>query len=250
MRWQASQSSTDRGGIENGIWLCTEHHRQVDRDEVTYTIDLLREWKRQHEEWLLGNAYVPSLPTVTVTTLGGLHSSLSPRGATDEQVAMFRDHRVVIASSSRHKIWDLYLRFQVPEGLVDWAVAAPIGCEVRIVPVGNDSVMHASGAGASVTVGAQHPWLVFEVQVEKLRLGRPLNLLLRTHPGWIPPLSDVGDTSAIRYYVGGELKYDVHTDYAERAFLVPLSIDADRRWTADPAEELGGQPLIELCSYF
>lgn len=39
----------ERTSIENAIWLCTDHARLVDRDEVTYPVEKLRAMKRVRE---------------------------------------------------------------------------------------------------------------------------------------------------------------------------------------------------------
>lgn len=39
----------DRKSPENGIWLCQNHAKLVDNDEVRYTVDILNEWKRLSE---------------------------------------------------------------------------------------------------------------------------------------------------------------------------------------------------------
>jgi len=39
----------ERSDISNGIWLCAHHADVIDKDEVTYTANLLRAMKRDHE---------------------------------------------------------------------------------------------------------------------------------------------------------------------------------------------------------
>jgi len=39
----------ERKSPENGIWLCQNHAKLVDNDEVRYTVDILNEWKRLSE---------------------------------------------------------------------------------------------------------------------------------------------------------------------------------------------------------
>lgn len=48
-RANKSMPQEERDGIDNLILLCREHHRIADRQENTYTVDELRQWKRQHE---------------------------------------------------------------------------------------------------------------------------------------------------------------------------------------------------------
>ena len=38
-------STKELKSIENGVWMCTYHARLVDRDELTYTIQMLEKWR-------------------------------------------------------------------------------------------------------------------------------------------------------------------------------------------------------------
>ncbi len=42
-------SQAERSHIDNAIWLCVSHARLIDRDDVTFTIEVLHEIKREHE---------------------------------------------------------------------------------------------------------------------------------------------------------------------------------------------------------
>jgi hypothetical protein len=42
-------TTEERSSIENGVWLCATHSVLIDRDEATYTPDVLRRWKRDRE---------------------------------------------------------------------------------------------------------------------------------------------------------------------------------------------------------
>ena len=48
-RYLASMSREERTHINNAIWLCANHADLIDRDEVTYTADVLRAMKADHE---------------------------------------------------------------------------------------------------------------------------------------------------------------------------------------------------------
>ncbi|WP_035210657.1 HNH endonuclease [Acidithiobacillus thiooxidans] len=48
-RYLASMSREERTHINNAIWLCATHADLIDRDEVTYTADMLRAMKSDHE---------------------------------------------------------------------------------------------------------------------------------------------------------------------------------------------------------
>jgi hypothetical protein len=48
-RYLASMSREERTHITNAIWLCATHAKLIDRDEVKYTADVLRDMKAEHE---------------------------------------------------------------------------------------------------------------------------------------------------------------------------------------------------------
>jgi len=48
-RYLSTMTPEQRKHIDNAIWLCADHADLIDRDEVTYTIELLKEMKREHE---------------------------------------------------------------------------------------------------------------------------------------------------------------------------------------------------------
>ena len=47
-RYRQEMTSDERRHISNGIWLCSNHSILIDRDEVTYTPDVLRIMKEEH----------------------------------------------------------------------------------------------------------------------------------------------------------------------------------------------------------
>lgn len=49
-RYDASMTPEQRVAIENGIWLCRTHGKEVDDDEVKYPVDLLKKWNQEAEE--------------------------------------------------------------------------------------------------------------------------------------------------------------------------------------------------------
>jgi hypothetical protein len=48
-RYLESMSPEQRSDIANAIWLCATHADLIDRDEATYSADVLRAMKREHE---------------------------------------------------------------------------------------------------------------------------------------------------------------------------------------------------------
>lgn len=49
-RFDPSLSQEQRRGIDNGIWVCTQHGREIDADSLAFSVDLLRGLKRIRED--------------------------------------------------------------------------------------------------------------------------------------------------------------------------------------------------------
>ena len=48
-RYDAAQTDEERNGVDNLMLLCSRHHKIVDSDEVTYTVEELQKYKQEHE---------------------------------------------------------------------------------------------------------------------------------------------------------------------------------------------------------
>ncbi|SES92650.1 hypothetical protein SAMN03159294_1527 [Kosakonia radicincitans] len=60
-RYDKNMSSEERSDIDNGIWLCQTHATLIDRDEKTFTAEVLTKMKQKHEETVQSQLY--NLPT-------------------------------------------------------------------------------------------------------------------------------------------------------------------------------------------
>ncbi len=50
-RFDAAMTDSARAEITNSIWLCTNCHRQIDRDPLRYPASLLYRWREDHERF-------------------------------------------------------------------------------------------------------------------------------------------------------------------------------------------------------
>lgn len=48
-RYDEKMSDDERSSTENGIWMCRDHGKAIDDDDVQFTAPLLRKWKKQAE---------------------------------------------------------------------------------------------------------------------------------------------------------------------------------------------------------
>lgn len=48
-RYKSSMTQEERSSIQNGIWLCQTCSNYIDKDEETFTVELLQKWKQEME---------------------------------------------------------------------------------------------------------------------------------------------------------------------------------------------------------
>lgn len=53
-RFNSTMTKMQRSSIENGIWLCQTHAKLIDSDRVTYSVEVLKQYKKKHEEKMKG----------------------------------------------------------------------------------------------------------------------------------------------------------------------------------------------------
>lgn len=54
-RFDNNMSHEERKSIDNGIWLCKNCHRMIDREPEKYTVEILERWKAETEEYASKN---------------------------------------------------------------------------------------------------------------------------------------------------------------------------------------------------
>ncbi|WP_437760765.1 AAA family ATPase [Sorangium sp. So ce1389] len=61
-------TSEERSHIDNAIWMCANHATLIDRDEVTYTVEVLKSMKAAHEARVAEAVRTGGRPTVALGT--------------------------------------------------------------------------------------------------------------------------------------------------------------------------------------
>ncbi len=74
-RGDRSYPKEERDKYPNLVLLCKKHHTIADRQENTYTIEELREWKNEHETWVQTRLQ-QEMPNVSFTELEVVTSAL------------------------------------------------------------------------------------------------------------------------------------------------------------------------------
>ncbi len=73
-RYDPKMTDEERSHISNGVWLCRECARRIDRDEKKFPVELLQRWKKEHEDSVLaGRPHSPAREIeVTDGGIGGI----------------------------------------------------------------------------------------------------------------------------------------------------------------------------------
>lgn len=69
-RYDSSMTPEKRRSIDNGIWLCSNCSIMIDRDEYKYTVELLKNWKKQAETFSHANIAHSAInrPSTTISS--------------------------------------------------------------------------------------------------------------------------------------------------------------------------------------
>jgi hypothetical protein len=51
-RYDPGLSSEERSSERNGVWACQTHGKLIDDNPSVHTVEAIRRWKKQHEEWV------------------------------------------------------------------------------------------------------------------------------------------------------------------------------------------------------
>lgn len=108
-RYDVSLSKEERQSIENGIWLCENCASIIDKDPVSYSVSLLKSWKKETEHLSLENLKglnqgKVTRPIIEMDLIYG-HSGRSPLGYAEEN---FKDgNRVLQVGGDHVQFWDL-----------------------------------------------------------------------------------------------------------------------------------------------
>lgn len=78
-RFDPNMTDDERSDIQNGIWLCRECARKIDRDERKFTVELLYTWKKVHEEYISSGKPMAAAREIEVSD-GGFGSLIQNTG--------------------------------------------------------------------------------------------------------------------------------------------------------------------------
>lgn len=73
-RYDSKLTPEERSSAENGIYLCSTCADMIDKNQGSdYPVSLLKQWKQEHEKWLVANRHKNLFETSDVTVVNGTH---------------------------------------------------------------------------------------------------------------------------------------------------------------------------------
>jgi hypothetical protein len=184
-RYDQNQTSAERKGVENAIWLCSDCATLVDRDPTRFAAELLRDWKRQHEERVRGGDLVPPLPEISWETSGGLSLPVDrPAVLTGEHMRLVRGHTLTITNRGATVLLDLHIEAQLPEpALIAPGPSSTTPAGVSVVcspaPLGFQAAVSGSGSVRWAGTDARGVWTI---HVDRLIPNRLISIKWLTRP--------------------------------------------------------------------
>lgn len=145
-RFDASMTSNERKALSNGVWLCAIHADEIDRDINTYTVEILKGWKRQAEAAAKAELGKPQpsakdAPDLLAMALTGMPKSFLPTAIQNAHTATAQ---VLSQTDPR---FDVITRYDPHHGTV-FQVNAKENVQLAMTVGGKDARLAASGLDA------------------------------------------------------------------------------------------------------
>jgi hypothetical protein len=88
-RYNASMTDEERNNYQNRILLCPTHHTIIDKDENEYTVEKLKQVKKDHEKWV-EDSLRSQLPEITFAELEVIlkYLTVAPIPIEDESITV------------------------------------------------------------------------------------------------------------------------------------------------------------------
>lgn len=249
-RYDPLQTEESRRGIENAVWLCHKCSDNIDKDPNRYPIQVLQNWKTDHDTFISNGGGIPRLPIFTISTLSGLTvPSHYPATITGEDVKKYREHKTVIFNPNSCILFNLKCRVQLPEPIIrhyitDFPVGSSVRCDHDLMPI--NGFVSGSGSIASRPSGMSPNYII---EIDKLPPKRQLEINLISVVSEFAgiPVPTVADVVTLHYYIQGEFQFLLHEQFCPRHFIVPLLVNNEKRTiVSSECEEDDGRRKLQI----
>ena len=238
-RFDVNQTAEQRGGIENAIWLCTGCSTRIDKDESSYPVETLAEWKCNHETWIRNGGIVPSLPQIFLTTIKGRTLPEVPTQVTEQDCADFREHTLRITNSADAQLLMIDARVQLPEPITEsFGCDKPVGINVVWRPVRLQMAATIKGGGTVTRNRPPLPINVYQLQIDRLPPSHSVEISFTTSTKIYQerdllfdrgPFAGTDELPYLRNYIDGTFQFEYQGAMLKKRFFAPISFDKDTR---------------------
>lgn len=260
-RFDAIQTSAQRGGIENAIWLCTVCSTRIDKDDSSYPVESLTEWKRNHETWIQNGGIVPSLPQVSLTTIKGRTLPEVPAQVTVQDCDEFREHSLRITNSADVQLLMIDARVQAPEPIIEsCGREKPPGINVGWQPIRPQMVATIKGGGTVTRLRPPLPTNVYHLQIDRLPPSQCVEIGLTTSTKFHEehdlsfdrgPFGGTDEPPFLRDFIDGTFQFEYLGAILKKRFFAPIAFDKDARAFSimEVREDFGEWQPLELTVF-
>jgi hypothetical protein len=237
-RFDPDQSEDERRDIQNALWLCSKCARLIDKDQVRFTVDVLRAWKEQHEEWVRDGGIIPRLPAIELKTLRGLIVPESPGSVEIAADDDLRQHLLTFQNIADTAIFGIDAEVQLPEPVVDaagkWSAGVSVGWKPRRL-----TMVFSGSPGASITRNRPPlPSNAYQLQIDRLLPGQTVEVAFQTSKKtWrevdfsfeSPIWRGFNDESTSSYHLDGHFQFDYRGAIHTKKLFAPIKYDQSTR---------------------
>lgn len=131
-RYDASLTKEQRKSYENGIWLCNNHARIIDSDEIKYPPELLENWRSETEKYVEENI---GKPLISEEEANNQSNNNIANFFIGEDFSTLSNATAKMASHIDSKISALDPRFTVKTDIIDSQVTRYISAKAHDVSV-------------------------------------------------------------------------------------------------------------------
>ena len=238
-RFDADQTPEERSSIDNAIWLCTECSTRIDKDESSYSVETLVEWKRNHEAWIKNGGIVPSLPELCLTTIKGRTLPEVPSQITVHDCEDAREHTLKIANVADAQLLMVDARVQVPEPIIQsFGRQKPAGINVGWQPIRPQMVATIKGGGTVTRGRPPLPINVYQLQIDRLPPSHCVEIGFITSTKIHEehdlscdqgPFAGSDEPPYLRHFIDGTFQFEYHGAMLKKRFFAPIQEDKDNR---------------------
>lgn len=227
-RFDPMQTPEKRTSIDNAIFLCQNHARQIDADKNKYTKDLLIEYKKKHEAQILGQAEGKwLLPDISINkSIGLTFSSEEPRTISNQSLQNRVEHEITIQNNTDYEYIRIGFYIQYPEYVEHKPIiTGPPGISYNINGENMEYQIAASGGGSVNSPKVTH-YASFNFESNNLIPRQSIRLLIKSISSdrlhWKA-------SEKFKFWISGSLTAKIGNIFEEYFFTLPIFYDTENR---------------------